>query len=38
VETMPKGNPVKNFLRISQKEKHPLKSQEGDGWTMLKII
>jgi len=35
---MPEEKPVKNFLRVSQKEKTPLESQEGDGWTMLKII
>lgn len=36
-ETMPEEKPVKNCLRLSQKEKRPLKSQEGDGWAMLKI-
>jgi len=28
----------RNCLRISQKEKGPLESQETDGWTMLKMI
>jgi hypothetical protein len=35
---MPEVKPAMNFLRISQKQKRPLESQEGDGWTMLKIM
>jgi hypothetical protein len=38
VETLPEEKSVKNFLRVTQKEKNPLESNEGDGWTMLKII
>ena len=38
VERMPEERNVKKCLRISQKEKSLLESQEKDGWTMLKTI